>query len=75
MVDNHTDNNMDDSHSFLLFDDSSIPFSLDDIAALMEDKVRAASRPLAPSALRARLAHTHSFVAVHAGRPIMCILL
>ena len=36
------DNNTAASHSFLLDDDSSIPFSLDDIAALMEDKVRAA---------------------------------
>ena len=35
------DNNTAASHSFLLDDDSSIPFSLDDIAALMEDKVRA----------------------------------
>jgi hypothetical protein len=34
------DNNTAASHSFLLDDDSSIPFSLDDIAALMEDKVR-----------------------------------
>ncbi len=33
------DNNTAASHSFLLDDDSSIPFSLDDIAALMEDKV------------------------------------
>jgi myosin-5 len=32
------DNNTAASHSFLLDDDSSIPFSLDDIAALMEDK-------------------------------------
>jgi hypothetical protein len=34
------DNNTAASHSFLLDDDSSIPFSLDDIAALMEDKAR-----------------------------------
>lgn len=32
------DNNTAASHSFLLDDDSSIPFSLDDIASLMEDK-------------------------------------
>ncbi len=36
------DNNTAASHSFLLDDDSSIPFSLDDIAALMEDKVHLA---------------------------------
>ena len=36
------DNNTAASHSFLLDDDSSIPFSLDDIAALMEDKARGA---------------------------------
>ena len=36
------DNNTAASHSFLLDDDSSIPFSLDDIAALMEDKARPA---------------------------------
>ena len=36
------DNNTAASHSFLLDDDSSIPFSLDDITALMEDKVSAA---------------------------------
>lgn len=34
------DNNTAASHSFLLDDDSSIPFSLDDIQQLMEDKVR-----------------------------------
>lgn len=34
------DNNTAASHSFLLDDDSSIPFSLDDIASLMEDKAR-----------------------------------
>ena len=34
------DNNTAASHSFLLDDDSSIPFSLDDISNLMEDKVR-----------------------------------
>ena len=33
------DNNTSASHSFLLDDDSSIPFSLDDISNLMEDKV------------------------------------
>ncbi len=33
------DNNTAASHSFLLDDDSSIPFSLDDISNLMEDKV------------------------------------
>jgi len=32
------DNNTAASHSFLLDDDSSIPFSLDDISNLMEDK-------------------------------------
>ena len=36
------DNNTAASHSFLLDDDSSIPFSLDDISNLMEDKVSAA---------------------------------
>ena len=35
------DNNTAASHSFLLDDDSSIPFSLDDISNLMEDKVSA----------------------------------
>ena len=34
------DNNTAASHSFLLDDDSSIPFSLDDISNLMEDKVK-----------------------------------
>lgn len=34
------ENNSAASHSFLLDDDSSIPFSLDDIQNLMEDKVR-----------------------------------
>lgn len=34
------DNNTAASHSFLLDDDSSIPFSLDDVAGLMDDKVR-----------------------------------
>ena len=33
------DNNTAASHSFLLDDDSSIPFSLDDIQQLMDDKV------------------------------------
>ncbi len=33
------DNNTAASHSFLLDDDSSVPFSLDDISNLMEDKV------------------------------------
>ena len=42
------DNNTAASHSFLLDDDSSIPFSLDDIAALMEDKVCSRARPRAP---------------------------
>jgi hypothetical protein len=41
------DNNTAASHSFLLDDDSSIPFSLDDIAALMEDKARRRRRALA----------------------------
>ena len=44
------DNNTAASHSFLLDDDSSIPFSLDDIAALMEDKVRAARSSACASA-------------------------
>ena len=35
------DNNTAASHSFLLDDDSSIPFSLDDIQNLMDEKVRA----------------------------------
>ena len=34
------ENNSAASHSFLLDDDSSIPFSLDDIQNLMDDKVR-----------------------------------
>ena len=34
------DNNTAASHSFLLDDDSSIPFSLDDIQNLMDEKVR-----------------------------------
>ncbi len=34
------DNQSAASHSFLLDDDSSIPFSLDDIQNLMEDRVR-----------------------------------
>jgi len=33
------DNNTAASHSFLLDDDSSIPFSLDDIQNLMDEKV------------------------------------
>ena len=37
------DNNTAASHSFLLDDDSSIPFSLDDIQNLMDEKVHAAS--------------------------------
>ncbi len=36
------DNNTAASHSFLLDDDSSIPFSLDDIQNLMDEKVRTA---------------------------------
>lgn len=42
------DNNTAASHSFLLDDDSSIPFSLDDIAALMEDKARRRPPPSPP---------------------------
>ena len=38
------DNNTAASHSFLLDDDSSIPFSLDDISQLMEDKVGASAQ-------------------------------
>ncbi len=38
------DNNTAASHSFLLDDDSSIPFSLDDISQLMEDKVGPAAQ-------------------------------
>lgn len=34
------ENNSAASHSFLLDDDSSIPFSLDDIQSLMDDKAR-----------------------------------
>lgn len=34
------DNNTAASHSFLLDDDSSIPFSLDDIQNLMDEKAR-----------------------------------
>ena len=48
------DNNTAASHSFLLDDDSSIPFSLDDIAALMEDKASASpGHPIPSSTLRA----------------------
>ncbi len=36
------DNNTAASHSFLLDDDSSIPFSLDDIQNLMDEKARRA---------------------------------
>ncbi|KAK9836002.1 hypothetical protein WJX81_005192 [Elliptochloris bilobata] len=43
------DNNTAASHSFLLDDDSSIPFSLDDIAALMEDKDMYAEVPVPAS--------------------------
>ena len=35
-----TENQTAASHSFLLDDDSSIPFALDDIQALVEDKAR-----------------------------------
>ena len=35
-----TDNQTAASHSFLLDDDSSIPFALEDIPPLIEDKVR-----------------------------------
>lgn len=45
------DNNTAASHSFLLDDDSSIPFSLDDIQNLMDEKV------LLPSSHVATLAH------------------
>jgi myosin-5 len=45
------DNNTAASHSFLLDDDSSIPFSLDDIAALMEDKDMYTEVPV-PAALK-----------------------
>lgn len=38
------DDNTAASHSFLLDDDSSVPFSPDDIASLMEDKAH--PRPL-----------------------------
>ena len=34
-----TENQTAASHSFLLDDDSSIPFALDEIQALLEDKV------------------------------------
>ena len=37
------DNNTAASHSFLLDDDSSIPFSLDDIQNLMDEKVHSPS--------------------------------
>mmetsp|Transcript_16539 Transcript_16539/g.49488 ORF Transcript_16539/g.49488 Transcript_16539/m.49488 type:complete len:1726 (-) Transcript_16539:622-5799(-) len=43
------DNNTAASHSFLLDDDSSIPFSLDDIAALMEDKDMYTEVPVPPA--------------------------
>ena len=45
------DNNTAASHSFLLDDDSSIPFSLDDIQNLMDEKVRS----LRPEALLGRV--------------------
>ena len=41
------DNNTAASHSFLLDDDSSIPFSLDDIQNLMDEKVRLPSSHVA----------------------------
>lgn len=40
------DNNTAASHSFLLDDDSSIPFSLDDIQNLMDEKVCPSSKPM-----------------------------
>ncbi|KAK9809830.1 hypothetical protein WJX72_000004 [[Myrmecia] bisecta] len=45
------DNNTAASHSFLLDDDSSIPFSLDDIQQLMEDKDMYGEVPV-PAALK-----------------------
>jgi myosin-5 len=45
------DNNTAASHSFLLDDDSSIPFSLDDISNLMEEKDMYSEVPV-PSSLR-----------------------
>ena len=45
------DNNTAASHSFLLDDDSSIPFSLDDIQNLMDEKVSY----LCPEALMGRV--------------------
>ena len=45
------DNNTAASHSFLLDDDSSIPFSLDDISNLMEDKVKCATMTCAAERL------------------------
>ena len=44
------DNNTAASHSFLLDDDSSIPFSLDDISNLMEDKVSQGTHKLCTEA-------------------------
>ena len=43
------DNNTAASHSFLLDDDSSIPFSLDDISQLMEDKVGPSAQHTTPA--------------------------
>ena len=73
------DNNTAASHSFLLDDDSSIPFSLDDIAALMEDKARGAPPALAHrlddtlprghSAVPSCSAHTHCGKSVDRIRP------
>ena len=50
------DNQSAASHSFLLDDDSSIPFSLDDIQNLMEDRVCAAPHPHQLSSI---CAHPH----------------
>ncbi len=51
------DNNTAASHSFLLDDDSSIPFSLDDIQNLMDEKVRS---PLSASSCSTVSAAQHS---------------
>ena len=54
------DNNTAASHSFLLDDDSSIPFSLDDIQNLMDEKVR--SPLVCQLLLNSYLLHQHEYL-------------
>jgi hypothetical protein len=54
------DNNTAASHSFLLDDDSSIPFSLDDIQQLMDDKARPAPRRAALHIKLLDCMHSHA---------------